>query len=518
MDSQAVVVGGGHNGLTCAAYLAKAGLDVLVLEARSTVGGCASTVDELGARFNICNCDHVLVRATPVLEELDLPRHGLRYLDLEPHLLALSWDGATPWFGFNSVESTLTSLRHSHPGEVEAYRRYCREAMPVAELLAAITQTIPTPRRILKRIVERRGRGITNLLAWNRMSAEQVLRSFFTDEAVIAPALVMAPAVWGVAPKTPGTGLGALVYALRHLVAPGRPVGGSGALPAALAAALEGFGGRVRCSATVARLLIEKDAVRGVVLTDGEVIEASVLISATDPRRTFVDWLGEPSPAMAALAARWRTRRQPQGYESKLDGVVRDLPRYRDLDSGTLDRHGVSDPLVPTAIISPPAAGISAAHSLLGRGRIADRPLLLVNFPSVLDSSVRPSDHEHVFSIETLFTPFALEGGWKDSPEPARWLACYGELLETGFLEGVSRSRVMTPSDYESQFGLTSGYAPSFTGGPLAALIGREPELTRYRTPLKGLYLTGAGTFPGAGIWGASGRNTAEVVLSDLNR
>ncbi|MGH9896124.1 MAG: phytoene desaturase family protein, partial [bacterium] len=114
--------------------------------------------------------------------------------------------------------------------------------------------------------------------------------------------------------------------------------------------------------------------------------------------------------------------------------------------------------------------------------------------------------------------PFALEGGWKDSPEPARWLACYGELLETGFLEGVSRSRVMTPSDYESQFGLTSGYAPSFTGGPLAALIGREPELTRYRTPLKGLYLTGAGTFPGAGIWGASGRNTAEVVLSGLNR
>jgi phytoene dehydrogenase-like protein len=514
----AIVVGGGHNGLTCAAYLAKAGLQVVVLEARTTVGGCASTVDALGARFNICNCDHVMVRGTPVFEDLDLARHGLRYLDMEPHILALAWNGSPPWFGFHDIGRTIESLAISHPTEVEAYRDYCRQAIPIAELLAAVTQTIPTPMRILKRMIEKRGRGMRTLLAWNRMSAEAVLRLFFTDEAVIAPALGIAPAVWGVAPNTPGTGLGALVYAIRHLFAPGRPVGGSGALPEALAAALSAHGGRIRCSAGVRQLLVEKDHIRGVALTSGEVIEARVVVSATDPRRTLVDWLTEPPPSIAALSSKWQTRPQPQGYESKIDAVVRELPRYRGLDQQTLERHGVADPLIPSAVIAPSAAGITEAHSLIEQGKVADRPLMFVNVPSVLDNSVRPNDREHVFSLEALFTPYHLEGGWQDSPEPSRWMARYEQLVEPGFSEGIDRVRVMAPPDYESQFGLTNGYAPSFTGGPLAALLGREPELTRYRTPIKGLYLTGAGTFPGAGIWGASGRNAAEVVLSEINQ
>ncbi len=518
MDHDAIVVGAGHNGLACAAYLARAGLKVLVLEARPTVGGCASTVDALGARFNICNCDHVLVRATPVIEELDLAHHGLSYLDLEPHLLAIGWDGQAPWFGFHSVEHTVESLAQSHPGEVEAYRRYCREAIPVAELLAALTQTIPTPVRILKKVMAKGGRGAATLMRWNRMSAEAVLRMFFTEDAVIAPALAMAPAVWGMSPTTPGTGLGALAFALRHVAPPGRPTGGSGALPVALAGALEGFGGRVRCSATVDRVMIEGDRVRGVALGDGELIEAPVVVSATDPRRTLVDWLHDPPPVVGALSERWRRRARSQGYESKVDGVADHLPSYRLLDSETLLKHGVSEPLIPTAIITPPPAEIAAAHSLLAGGRVADRPMLFVNFPSVLDPTVRPDNDSHVFSMEVLFTPFALAGGWPGSTEPERWLTRYGELIEPGFVDGVRRWRVMTPCDYETQFGLTNGYAPSFTGGPLAALLGKDPELTRYTTPIKGLYLTGAGTYPGAGVWGASGRNTAEVVLRALDR
>jgi phytoene dehydrogenase-like protein len=125
-DHEVVIVGGGHNGLTCAAYLARAGVDVCVLEARDAVGGCASTVEVLGgARVNICNCDHALVRATGVIEELDLASHGLRYLDLEPAQLALPWDAAlTPWFLFSDVERTLQSLALTHPDQVDGYRRY----------------------------------------------------------------------------------------------------------------------------------------------------------------------------------------------------------------------------------------------------------------------------------------------------------------------------------------------------------------------------------------------------------
>jgi phytoene dehydrogenase-like protein len=518
LDYDAIVVGGGHNGLTCAAYLARAGLDVLVLETRPTVGGCASTVDALGARFNICNCDHVLVRATAVIEELDLARHGLSYLDLEPHLLAMGWDAESPWFGFHSVERTLESLAQSHPNELEAYRRYCKAAIPVAELLAALTQTIPTPARILKKVLAKAGRGTATLLRWNRMSAEAVLRTFFTDEGLIAPALAMAPAVWGVSPTTPGTGLGALVLAFRHLVPPGRPEGGSGALPMALAGALAGFGGRVRCSATVDRVMIEGERVKGVVLADGELLEAPVVVSATDPRRTLVDWLQKPPPVVGALSERWRSRPRLHGYESKVDGVTDHLPSYRRLNPEMLLKHGVTEPLIPTAIIAPPPTEIAAAHSLLAGGLVADRPMLFVNFPSVLDPTVKPDNGSHVFSMEVLFTPFALAGGWPGSTEPARWLSRYGELIEPGFVEGIQRWRVMTPCDYEAQFGLANGYAPSFTGGPLAALLGKDPELTRYTTPIKGLYLTGAGTYPGAGIWGASGRNTAEVVLREFDR
>jgi phytoene dehydrogenase-like protein len=122
-------------------------------------------------------------------------------------------------------------------------------------------------------------------------------------------------------------------------------------------------------------------------------------------------------------------------------------------------------------------------------------------------------DEEHVLSLEVLGTPYSLRGGWSGSPEPERWLAALGTLAEPGFLDGVRRWRVVTPPDYERDFSLTRGHAPSFAGGPLAALLGRDRELTRYETPVRGLFLTGAATFPGAGIWGASGRNAAQVVL-----
>jgi phytoene dehydrogenase-like protein len=117
-----------------------------------------------------------------------------------------------------------------------------------------------------------------------------------------------------------------------------------------------------------------------------------------------------------------------------------------------------------------------------------------------------------------LFTPYRLRGGWDGSGEPQRWLDAFSTLVDNGFADAVRRWRVMTPIDYERDFGLDRGLAPAYEGTPLSALIGHERELTRYETPVRGLYLTGAGTFPGAGIWGASGRNAAHVILSGLER
>jgi phytoene dehydrogenase-like protein len=514
---EVVVVGAGHNGLTCAAYLARAGVDVLVLEARDAVGGCASTVAALdGARVNVCNCDHGLVRATGVIEELDLAAHGLRYFDLEPSLLAIPWDGDTPWLLFADVQRTLEAIALAHPHELPGYRRYLDELLPVARLALDMTRAAPTPGSVAARVARHRARGLGALLALSRSSAGGVLRSYFGSEALRGPVAVTGPAVWGLAPDTPRTGLAALGYAMRHLVAMGRPIGGSGALTDALAAAVGAAGGTVRTRARVARIVCAGGRAAGVELVDGTRVGADAVVAAADPRSALVEWLDEPPAAARRLLARWRARPRLEGYESKLDAVVDALPRPRSLVVEHLERLGGADPLVPTAVVAPSLRAIAAAHAQAAAGRVAQRPLMLTNVPSVPDPALRPPGGGHVLSLEVLFTPYRLAGGWADSGEPERWLAAYANLLEPGFLDGVRRWRLVGPEDFERDFSMPAGYAPSFAGGPIAALLGRHRELTRYATPVPGLYLTGSGTFPGAGVSGAPGRNAAAVVLAAL--
>jgi phytoene dehydrogenase-like protein len=516
-----VVVGGGHNGLVCAAYLARAGLDTVVLEARDLTGGCASTVDAVGARVNICNCDHLAFRTTPIADELDLGAHGLRYLDVDPAQLSVNWNGAAPWYHFHDVEQTIESLRRTHPDEVDGYRRYLRAAVPVAELALEIATEVPTVPNVLRRVLDRRAAGVRTMLSWSRKSVAEVLCGFFRSEALLAPVVVTGPAVWGLAPETPGTGLGATGYALKHVAQVGRPVGGSGAVPAALTACVVAAGGTIRTGARVDAILCEGNAVRGVQLAGGEVFDAPRVVVACDPTDALVTWLRDAPPQAAHLSARWASRPHRDGYESKIDAVVSQLPVLRGHDRAHGAALGVRDAWGPTTIVAPTLDGIAEAHAAMGRGAVAERPMLFVNIPSVLDGKMRaPSAGggtagaaAHVLSVEVLFTPYELSGGWDGSPEPDRWLDALAGLLEPGFRETILDWRVMTPISYEREFNLRRGHAPSFAGGALAALVGKERELTRYETPVPGLYLTGAATFPGAGVWGASGRNAASIVL-----
>ena len=519
--AEAVVVGGGHNGLICAAYLARAGVDTLLIEARDEVGGCASTVSDLDARFNICSCDHTLVRAMPFMDDLDLAAHGLRYLEADPSTVYMDHDGNPPWLFFNDSERTIESIGRHRPAQAKAYRRYLADARPVAELTLEIgTGPASTP-RMLARVLARRGRGGTRLLQWSRASALDVLRSYFDDEALVMPGISNGPSIWGAPPDAAGTGLAGAFYAMRHMVKTGRPVGGSGALTDALAESFQAAGGRLSCGTPVTGLLGDGRGVTGVRLADGTEVSAKAVISACDPTVVASQWLPDPDPdrrSARRFVDRARSQTPGDGYQSKIDAVITDVPRYPVLeDSKLLDLFEGRDPAQSNYVISPPIAEVLEAHRLRSLGRVAERPTILANVPSVLDPSMRSRDGHHVLSLEALFTPYDLEGGWDGSPEPARWLEVWSRLLQPGFLDSVDRYRTMTPDRYESELYLGRGYTPSYAASPLASLFGRRRELSRYRAPVPGLFLSGAGTFPGSGIWGAPGRNAADAVLRTLH-
>jgi phytoene dehydrogenase-like protein len=515
-DAEVIIVGAGHNGLICGAYLARAGISTMILESRLSVGGCASTVADLGARFNICHCEHTLVRSVPVVDELELGAHGLDYLEADATSVFLYHDETSePWVLFHDIERTLDGLSEVHPEQLDGYRRYLDDAIPVAELILEMARTRPSTRRFATTAIKRRARGARRLVEWSRMSFADVFGAYLSDWRMMMAAVSTGPTVWGVRPELAGTGLGAATLATRHLVRSGRPRGGSGALTDAVKSCLETAGGEVRCGARVEKLLIRDGEIHGVRLADGSQLTAPVVVAACDPHRVFVDWIDEPPAAARRLVSRWRRRPIEEGYESKLDVVLQRLPRLT--AAARLEgRHPGLDVMNPSIVVVPTPDELDSAHRGRGEGRVAERPTLLMNFPSVLDPGMAPRPDAHVASIEVLYTPYSLRGGWAESDEPRRWLGLWADLMEPGAMDHVTAWRAMIPPRYEAEFSMYRGHTPSFAGSPLAALVGRQRELTRYRTPITGLYLTGAGTFPGAGISGAPGRNAADVIERDL--
>ncbi len=510
-DFDAVVIGAGHNGLVTAAYLARAGMSTLLVEARDTVGGTASSEPFAGATVNICNCDHLTFRTTPVMQELGLADHGLEYLEVEPAQHNMTWSavrsGSNVWSGHHDLGATLDEIARVAPGDVDGYRRYAKAAVPAVRMIFEAATEPPSITGLTKVAIRRRLAGTRALLGWSRRSASDVLRSYFDSEIIRGPGAVTGPMVWGISPETTGSGLGALTHAMRHVAKVGRPVGGSGRVPEALLAAFLAAGGTLRTATRVTEICCTGDRVSGVRMEgdDGEThhVSAASVVSACNPHDTFLRWLKQPPPAAADLVRRWTSIPHADGYESKLDVVLDAVPRLRDSDRS----------LGPTTVIAPDLASIHRGHGLIAQGRVLDEPGLLVNVPTLLDPTMAP-DGLHVLSLEALYTPYALTGGWPGSSEPRRWLESFAALCEPGLLDSIVDWRAVTPDRYESEFHLPAGHATSFAGGPLAAFRNPNPELTGYETAVSGLYLTGAATFPGAGVWGASGRNCATVVLA----
>lgn len=504
-DYDAIVIGAGHNGLVTAAYLARGGMRTLLIEARSTVGGTAASEPFAGTTVNICNCDHLTFRTTPVMDELRLSEHGLEYIDIDPGQHNLSWASAQQgqgWSLHRDIEQTIESLGQHFPEDIEGYRRYTKAAVPAVEMIFEAASEPPTLSSLTRLAVRRRLAGAPRLMSWSRRSAADMLRSFFSSEAVRAPAALTGPMVWGISPEAPGSGLGALTHAIRHVSKVGRPVGGSGALPESLRVSFEAMGGELRLNSAVDTIMCTDNSVSGVALSSGEELSAPIVVSACNPHDTFLRWLKNPPAAADDLLRRWKNHKRSDGFESKIDAVLSEVPKLK----------GFDHPLGATTALAPSLADIDRGAAMMRAGQVLRRPGVLFNVPTILNPSLAPPD-QHLLSLEVLYTPFALRGGWPGSNEPERWLNTFAELCEPGFLDTIIDWRAMTPDVYEREFNLPGGHATTFAGGPLAAFRNPNPELTEYETAVDGLYLTGAATFPGAGIWGASGRNCATVIL-----
>jgi len=404
---------------------------------------------------------------------------------------------------FHDVERTLASLALVHLGEVAGYERYLDDLLPVAELALAMTGGAPTPRGVGRVLGRRRARGLSGLLRLSRHSAAEVLRDYFTSEALLGPVATTGPGVWGLPPQAPGSGFGRAGLRAAPPDAhgpPGRRLGRAHRRP--------GWCGARRRREHPHRRTRRRNPVLGRARGRRRARRRRAHRGAAGRRRGRSSHAVRRPPRrhVACRATAPDALAQPRGREGcerKIDAIIDVLPRARGIDEEHLRTLGIDDPLVPTAVVAPTLAGIAEAQAAAGAGGrpTADpeqRPL----HPRSVDG---PSGGAHVFSLEVLFTPYRLAGGWAGSTEPERWLAAFAELLEPGFLDGVQRWRLVGPEDYERDFSMPAGYAPSFEGGPLAALTGRDRELTRYASAIPGLYVTGAGTFPGAGVSGAPG-------------
>jgi phytoene dehydrogenase-like protein len=517
-----VIVGGGHNGLVCAAYLARAGKRILVLERRERVGGAAMSEEVFpGFRFSVFSYVVSLLRPE-IIRELELPRHGLHILPLESTLTPLpNGDYLAQWSDHDQNRRELA--RHSSR-DAEAYDEFGVVLHQMARLIKPILGVAPPdpaslhPRELFDLL--RLGRYFRDLPAQRfnalckllTMSSADYLDEWFESEALKATKSASGIIGTMLGPRSPGTAYVLLHHYMGELDgvfrAWGFAKGGNGSVSAAIAAAACSLGAEIRTSAPVAQVLIENGRARGVVLESGEEIRADVVVSGADPRRTFMQLVGEKHlPGdFAESIKRFKFR----GSSAKVNLALGELPDFTCMPGrGPHLRGAVS--------ISPSIAYLEQAYDDAKYGEISRRPYMDIVIPSMLDPSMAPPG-KHVMSIFVQYAPYKLNGGWSDARREALGDAVIDTLAEyaPNIKSAILHRQVVTPADIERIVGLSEG---NIFQGELSLqqmfFLRPAPAWSRYRTPIEGLWQCGSGTHPGGGVMGASGRNAAYALLGE---
>jgi phytoene dehydrogenase-like protein len=516
----AIVVGGGHNGLVAAAYLARAGRRTLVLERRDVIGGAAVTEEVFpGFKFSVFSYVVSLLRPE-IIRDLDLPRHGLQILPLESTITPL--DNGDYLGSWADPDETRRELCRHAPRDADAAVVFGRlmhhMAMAVKPILGMVP---PDPASLspgdlaglLKLGGHFRGLGAERFHALHKlmtMSSADYLDEWFDFDALKATKSASGIIGTFLGPRSPGS-----AYVLLHhymgeidgaFRAWGFQKGGTGAISDAIAGAARAHGATIRTGAAVERVIVKNGRATGVALADGEEIQASLVVSGLDPRLTFTRLVGEHElPRELVEGVR---RYKFRGSSGKVNLALSGLPSF-----ACLPGHG---PHLRGAIsISPSVDYLERAYDDAKYGEFSRHPYMDIVLPSMIDPGMAPPG-QHVMSIFVQYAPYALNGGWTDAKREAfgdavvKTLARYAPGIEKLILH----RQVLTPADIERITGLSEG---NIFQGELALqqlfFLRPVPKWAKYRTPIEGYWQCGAGTHPGGGIMGASGRLAALEML-----
>ncbi|MBI4781019.1 MAG: NAD(P)/FAD-dependent oxidoreductase [Oscillatoriophycideae cyanobacterium NC_groundwater_1537_Pr4_S-0.65um_50_18] len=530
-----IIIGAGHNGLTCAAYLLKAGYSVLLLEKRPIPGGGATTEELMpdeapGFRFNRCAIDHEFIHLGPVVEELELTKYGLEYLYCDPVVFCPHPDGKY-FLAHASVEKTCAEIARFSPRDAQKYAEFIdfwqRLLFGIIPIFNAPPKSIidiignyDVPK--LKNLLSVVGFSNKTLDLFRTLlgSAEDNLNEWFDSEFLKAP-LVRLASELGAPPSSKNMAIGAIMMAMRHNPGMARPKGGTGALTQALLNLVQHLGGKVLTDQSVEQVLIDDGRAVGVRVAGGTEYRATHgVISNIDAKRLFLQMLDPSDTDSADPDLRERLERRIVNNNEtilKIDCALSEPLRF--------EHHQHQDQyLMGSVLIADSVKQVELAHSEPAIGRIPDSdPSMYIVQPTMLDPSMAPPGC-HTLWIE-FFAPYKIEGlegtgqqgtGWteelknKVADRVLDKLADYAPNLK----QAIIARQVESPAELGDRLGAYNGnyYHIDMTLEQMI-LFRPLPELANYETPIKGLYLTGAGTHPGGSISGMPGRNCARAFL-----